>query len=126
VQAGAARAALAVFIQLVDQSIAAIGTALAQAGTPVHLKSLALPAWWFTTHPPAGVRGVDQPGQAVGFGRPAALDRHVDRPRTGTTRRWSFVSVDFAAPQPARPPAQSGHSPRAVAALSVQACCTRT
>lgn len=66
VQAGAARAALALFIQLVDQSIAAIGTALAQAGAPVDPQTLALPAWWFDTHPPAGARGIDAPGQLWG------------------------------------------------------------
>jgi hypothetical protein len=66
VPSGAARAALALFMQLVEQSVVAIGTALAQAGASIDPQALAMPASGFATDPPAGTRGVEEPGQLWG------------------------------------------------------------
>jgi len=66
VQAGAARGALAVFLQLIQQSIQAITAALIANGSLVDRDAVALPTWWFRTDPPAGVRGVASPGRLWG------------------------------------------------------------
>ncbi|MGY1608762.1 hypothetical protein [Geodermatophilus sp. SYSU D00700] len=66
VQAGAARSALAIFLQLIDQSIEAICAALQASGRSVDPQLASLPAWWFRTNPPSGVRGVAAPGQLWG------------------------------------------------------------
>ena len=62
IQAGEARAALAEFLQLTDQTIVAIGTA---AGFP-DVEKLRLPVSWFVAEPPPGLRGIDQPGTLWG------------------------------------------------------------
>ncbi|PWU50783.1 hypothetical protein DLJ47_23310 [Micromonospora sp. S4605] len=62
IQAGEARAALAEMLQLVDQSILAI---VAASGFPKPDR-FRLPAAWFQEEPPAGLRGVEEPGALWG------------------------------------------------------------
>ncbi len=61
VQAGAARSALSLFIQLVDQTINAVGQEAARQGAKLDVESLRLPPQWFEAEPRT-LRGVPAPG----------------------------------------------------------------
>ncbi len=69
VQAGAARSALSLFLQLVDQTIAAVGDEANQQGAGLDVEALRLPGVWFVAES-QDLRGVSEPGVLWGGAPP--------------------------------------------------------